>query len=449
VARRKGDSPIDLRHGHDLTAGRIDALTCPLGLTQAFMRDTQSPGLRVRVTPSGAKSFVFEGKLNRRTIRLTIGDVRSWAIPKARAEANRLRVLLDGGIDPRDVERDRLIAVAAKRDADQRETATVGEAWTAYVIERRPQWGDLHYRDHVRKASAGGVQSSRGTRGTGITQPGPLHALMALRLSELAPAVIDAWAATEAKTRPSSARLAWRLLKVFLGWCAQHPTYAPLLAGKNPAKTTKARESLGHAAAKSDVLQREQLGVWFKYVQQLSNPVVAAALQVMLLTGARPGEVLTLRRDDVDSKWKALTIRDKVDGMRVIPLTPYVAHLLSNLPVRNGWLFASPTSASGHLTEPNSPHSRACTAAGLQGLTLHGLRRSFASLTEWLDVPTGVVAQLMGHKPSATAEKHYKVRPLELLAVHHRRIEAWMLEQAGVPLEMVAANAGPRLIQAA
>ena len=45
-------------------------------------------------------------------------------------------------------------------------------------------------------------------------------------------------------------------------------------------------------------------------------------------------------------------------------------------------------------------------------------------LTEWLETPAGVVAQIQGHKPSATAEKHYKVRPLELLRVHHEKIEA-------------------------
>jgi integrase len=71
--------------------------------------------------------------------------------------------------------------------------------------------------------------------------------------------------------------------------------------------------------------------------------------------------------------------------------------------------------------------------AGIDALTLHGLRRSFKSLTEWLDIPAGVVAQIMGHKPSATAEKHYTVRPLDLLRVHHERIEAWILEQGRVP----------------
>jgi predicted XRE-type DNA-binding protein len=100
-------------------------------------------------------------------------------------------------------------------------------------------------------------------------------------------------------------------------------------------------------------------------------------------------------------------------------------HLLATLPRRNEWVFPSNTSASGRLTEPNNPHTRACKAAGLEGLTLHGLHRSFKSLTEWLEVPLGVMAQIQGHKPSATAEKHYTVRPLELLRVHHERIKAW------------------------
>jgi hypothetical protein len=47
----------------------------------------------------------------------------------------------------------------------------------------------------------------------------------------------------------------------------------------------------------------------------------------------------------------------------------------------------------------------------------------------------GVVAHLQGHKPSATAEKHYTVRPL---ALHHVRIDAWFLEQAGIVFDIKA-----------
>ena len=438
-----------------LTAGRVDAFTCPAGKSQAFLWDTEAPALALRVTPTGRKTYVFESRLNGATLRVSIGTAADWPLEKARGEAQRLKVLVDSGQDPREIERQQQAAqaadkaaAAAKVEADKVAAVTVGEVWADYIEQRRPFWGELHYRDHIDKAKAGGLPSGRRGGGKQLTKPGPLAALMPLQLRDLDQATVERWAINEGKTRPSSARLAWRLLTVFLTWCGEQPEYADLLPDKNPAKTKKAREALGKAGTKSDVLQREQLAAWFAAVQQLQNPVIAACLQMMLLTGARPGEVLALRWEDVNTQWKGISIRDKVEGTREIPATPYMLHLLAALPRRNEWVFSSPTSASGCLTEPNNPHTRACKAAGLEGLTLHGLRRSFASLTEWLEVPAGVVAQIQGHKPSATAEKHYKVRPLELLRVHHERIEAWILEQAGVQFDAQAAPGALRVVSA-
>ena len=72
-----------------------------------------------------------------------------------------------------------------------------------------------------------------------------------------------------------------------------------------------------------------------------------------------------MRWADVDFQWKSLTIRDKVEGERIIPLTPYVAALLASLPRRNEWVFSSPTAESGRLQEPRSGHNKALAAAGL------------------------------------------------------------------------------------
>ena len=221
-----------------------------------------------------------------------------------------------------------------------------------------------------------------------------------------------------------------------------------MLPSTNPAKTKKAREALGKAKAKDDSLLKEQLPAWFAAVRSIGNATVAAYLQTLLLTGARPGEVLAMRWDDLNIQWKGLTIRDKVEGERVIPLTPYVSHMLAALPRRNAFVFAS-NRTEAPLTEPNHAHDKACTVAGIKGLTLHGLRRSFGTLTEWLEAPSGVVAQIQGHKPSATAEKHYRVRPLDLLRVHHERIEAWILEQAGIVFDAKAAPGALRVVAAA
>ena len=426
------------------TAGRVGGFKCPADKAQAFLWDASTPGLGLRATPAGQPSYVFQGRFQDKTIRLVIGAPSAWSIPQAQEKARELQRQIDEGRDPRDLKRDALAAAAERKAAAAAQAVTVGEVWTAYLEARRPHWGARHHADHSKLVQPGGVPAKRGTKGRGVTVAGPLHPLMALPLSDLTAPVIDAWAAREAKTRPTSARLAWRCLKAFLSWCAEQPQYAPALAGVNPAKSKKAREALGKAGVKQDALLREQLVAWFAAVRQIGNPVAAAYLQTLLLTGARPGEVLGLRWEDVNIKWRGLTIRDKVEGERVIPLTPYVSQLIHSLPRRNAYVFPSASrgkEVGDTLSLPRSQHVGACKVAGIEGLTLHGLRRSFKSLTEWLEIPAGVVAQIMGHKPSATAEKHYTVRPLDLLRLHHEKIEAWILEQAGVPF-VVGAEPG-------
>jgi integrase len=451
MSRPLKSAAVDLSEPQDLTAGLIERLQCPPGKAQAFLRDRKAPALRVRVTASGAKAYVFEAKLGRQTIRRTIGDIRSWTIEGARTEANRQRVLIDQGNDPREVEREQTAERVARAKKAVAESASVETVWNEYLAARRERWGDLHYRDHVAKAKAGGIKAIRGTRGRKETIAGPLYPLMLLKLKDLTPAELSAWAERETAIRPTVTRLSWRLLRGFLSWCSEQPQYAKVVPAQNAAKAKVVREVLGKAKVKQDALQREQLAVWFGAVRQLAAPLAASYLQVLLLTGARPGEVLSLRWKDVNQKWKGLTIRDKVEGERVIPLTPYVAHLIDALPRVNEWVFASPSlddkMKKKAMSTPHKQHDKACQVAGIDGLTLHGLRRSFKSLTEWLEIPAGVVAQLMGHKPSATAEKHYTVRPLDLLRVHHEKIEAWILEQGDVHFVPVAAPSRLRAVK--
>lgn len=421
------------------TAGRVRDFACPADKAQAFLWDTAAPGLGLRATPKGRPAYIFQGRHAGKTVRTTIGSPEAWTIEQARAKARELQRQIDEGDNPAEVKREALAAKEAarqQREAERQQQArgavTVGEAWADYIEARRPHWGARHHADHVKLIRPGGEPATRGTRGRGVTIAGPLHALAALRLGELDADTMQAWAKHEAKTRPTSARLALRCFKAFLTWCGAQKAYAGLL-NTSAASGREVREALGRAKPKTDALLSEQLPAWFAAVRAIGNPVIAAALQIMLLTGARPGEVLAMKWADLNHQWRGITMRDKVEGDRVIPLTPYVAQLLAGLPHRNAWVFSSPGAADGVLSWPAKPHAQACAVAGIEGLTLHGLRRSFGSLSEWLELPAGVVAQIQGHKPSATAEKHYRVRPLDLLRVHHERIEAWMLEQAGVP----------------
>ena len=450
MARPKKNDAPDLSESHDLTVGLIERLTCRTDIkAQAFLRDTKAPGLRVRVTNTGAKSFVFEAKLNRQTIRRTIGDVRAWSIEAARTEANRLRVTLDAGSDPRELERQQeaakaaeIVAASALVEAEKVSAVTVGDVWAVYIAERRPFWGERHYRDHEKMAQAGGEQRKR-SKGI-LTIAGPLAYFMDMKLSDIDARTVQSWAEKEGKIRPTRTRLALRILKAFLRWASAETDYKSL-ADATAASGKKTREMAGTSKPKNDYIQREQLSAWFTNVRQIQNPVIAAYLQCLLLTGARREELAELKWEDVNFQWCGLTLKDKIEDVRPVPLTPYVSHLLATLPRRNEWVFSSPTSKSGRLTEPSIAHRQACAAAGLV-LTLHGLRRSFASLCEWLDIPGGISAQIQGHAPQGVREQNYIRRPLDLLRVHHEKIEAWMLEQAGIVFDGQAAPSALRVV---
>jgi integrase len=449
-----------------LTVERIRKLIPPNSTQAVYVFDDDPKHLSVRVTPAGAKSFVYSGKLNGTPLRVTIGSASDWILEDARAEARRLQTLVDAGRDPRQVKADitaadeaaRAAAFAAKTAAEleaQRQQLTLGEAWAVYCEARRPKWGERTARDHeklmqLEHTKANGRQMKAGVLASLATEP----------LCDVTAPKVGKWLDHETKERPTQAALGYRLLRAFLNWCADHPDYSNIAA---PDACTRkvSKEHLPKSKAKDDALQREQLRTWFDCVHRIPNRTISAYLQILLLVGCRREELATLRWENVDFQWNSLTIRDKVEGERTIPMTPYVRSLLLELKARNEtkpaatrilrgkrisndldnwkpsqWVFvAARRSSDGEfdrMTEPSIAHRKALAAAGLPPVSLHGLRRSFGSLSEWVEVPVGIVAQIQGHKPSATAEKHYRVRPLDLLRMWHTKIEGWILEQAGI-----------------
>jgi integrase len=398
-----------------LTAQRIRLHKCPPERAQAFLWDASTPGLGVRVTPKGEPTFVYQGNFGGKSIRLKIGSPKSWSIAEAQARSRELRRLIDQGIDPRQ-------HVKKLRNANQnerwREHVSARGAWQEYLASRKPFWGARHYADHEALSRNLVHKNKR-------YQDGILTPILSMPIASIDRKVLEAWAKTNSKNRPTVTRLAWRCLKAFLNWSMQQEAYAKVFDGVNPANNQSLKEILGHPNAKQDAIQLQQLPSWFAAVKKLQNPVARAYLQTLLLTGGRPSEILNIRWVDVDFKWRQMTIGDKYEGRRTIPLTQYVASLMSDLPKTSEWVFTG---------RKNRPYTGTIAAINqisnstqIPGLTRNGVRRSFRTLSEWIESPVGVVAQIMGHKPSAIAEKHYTVRPIDLLRHHHQKIEDWIL----------------------
>jgi integrase len=464
----------------NFTPERVAGYACEPGRQQSIYWDKKQQGLGLRVTASGGKAYVFEGRLFGKTVRITIGAPEAWPLERyvttdretgekiervgARQEAARLKALMDRDIDPREEKAEQRAAHEARKLEARRKDATVREAWFDYLDAHRSKWSERHMLDHERLAQAGGQEKKRGS---GVTVAGPLAPLMSLRLSDLDAERVASWLHDEAASRPTNAEQSYRKLRAFIRWCGERPDYRGLVPESAYAARV-VRDAVPRPKAKDDCLQREQLATWFTAMRRIGNPIISTYLQGLLITGARREELAGLRWDDVDFQWRSLHVSDKVESEtgRVLPLTPYLASLLRELKRLNDtppnvrtmarmeaegktwkpseWVFSSKTAADGKLAEPRIAHTKAQQMAGLPHVSLHGLRRSFGTLSEWVECPVGVVAQIQGHKPSALAEKHYRRRPLDLLRMWHDKIEAWMLAQAGIEFDATASQPGLR-----
>lgn len=434
-----------------LTPGRIEAAQCPDSKQQVILRDAEQPGLGLRVT-AGSKSYIFQGKLAGQVIRMTLGDTQTLTLSEARDKAAELRAVIRAGRDPRIVKAERTAADLAQRESAKRGNVPALEAWNEYMkVRARVKWSARTLLDHQRLSDPGGRPKTRGRKkGEGdTTQPGPLYDLLQRPLAEITDEAVQAWL-SEQQHRPTVARFAYVRLRAFLRWCEGRAAYKGI-AQPAAVEAKEVKELVPSPKARTDTLERQHLAAWFDAVLKLDNPVHSAYLQTVLLTGARREEVAKLQWSDVDFRWNTIRIDGKT-GERIIPLPRYLKSVLLKLKAINDtppnvknikgepaqewkaskWVFPSRTAKSGYIAEPRLSHQRALKMAGLPHVTIHGLRRTFGSLAEWVDLPAGVIPQIQGHAPTATAEKHYRVRPVDLLAKWHNEYEAWMLAQAGI-----------------
>lgn len=412
------------------------------GKTQSFVWDLDVPGLGLRCT-AGSKSFVFQFQINNRTVRITIGAQTVWKVASARIEARKLRVLVDQGIDPRHVLKDQLARTADRTVKEEWQQTTFRDAWHVYVEANEGRWGSHHRRDHEALSSIPGTILKNGKKAVG----GPIAALFGIRLCDISHRKLEEWLIDEVSRRPRVADKAFRLLKAFLRWCKSSDQFRDLVFDLESVQ--RLRRIVPRMTTKTDSLQREMLPAFFEGASNMTNMLHRSYFQMMLLTGARPGELIELKWSDVDLRWRVITLHDKesssgvILGTRKIPIGHFSASILKTLmehrPINQSdcltasyVFYGRYSGGSRPMSFPNSALSSLMNASALPHLTLHGLRRSYSNVAEWLDWPAGVKAQLMGHKPSGTAERHYTRRPIDLLMEYQQEYERWILVAAKV-----------------
>lgn len=402
--RPRQDSPVDLSHAYELTAGLIARLQCPPDKGQAFLRDRKAPGLRVRVTRAGAKSFVFETKLGRETMRRTIGDVRSWSIEDARTEANRLRVLVDTGKDPRELERQE-----QARRASQEDEKKVIETRRVHTLRALCKT----YCGHLKVQGKSSHKDAEGIFKNHLLDPFPALAetpAMEVSKADVVAAqrrLIEAGKKTTARKLRAYLRAAYTCAIRSDSDSMLPSAFAKFGITDNPVASTAPIKS----KAMKDPLSERDLHKYWNALKREEN-VVGAALRVHLLTGAqRAAQLVRVEADRHLNKqtMKLLDPKGNREEARehLLPITPAVRKELKLLPDA-GYVF----STNGGVT-PMHPTSLTtwardiATRAGIEGFQLKRVRSGVETLLASARISLHIRGQLQSHGISGVQAKHY------------------------------------------
>ena len=133
----------------------------------------------------------------------------------------------------------------------------------------------------------------------------------------------------------------------------------------------------------------------------------AAAIRLLMLTGCRRNEILSLRWEDVDLDAKELHLSDSKTGARAVPLSPSAAKLLAELPRVPGTTWVFPGNKPGaHMRNINGPWEIVRARAGIENVRLHDLRHTFASRALALGESLPMIGKLLGHTQIETTARY-------------------------------------------
>ena len=343
-----------------------------------FFYDEIQPGLGLVVHPSGKKSFFFQyrtaGGRGGTSKRVTIGAFPGVTCGQARQKAREMSAEVFKGGDPgtaRKTYKDGATVQVAIEEFMKLHVIAKRKSSTArnYEIQTRlhvvPVIGNLKIRDvthsHIQKIHFG------------------------------------------LRETPYQANRTLAMLSKFFFWCEQNG-YRD--RGTNPASGIDKFKEL----KKTRFMDEKTLGKIGSALEGLESqgridPFAAGAIRVLLLTGARLNEVLSLQWKDLDLDKGLAYLEDSKTGWKVLHLGAPAVTVLSSLQRVNEWVFPS-RKKEGHLINLRKTWVVVCEHAGVGNWRIHDLRHAFASLAASSGHSLPMIGAVLGHTQAATTHRY-------------------------------------------
>lgn len=348
-----------------------------------YISDDGVTGFRLKITPAGRRILFFQYRApDGRQRKLTFGDTSRISVEEARKLAKDAAAIAGRGKDPQD-------------EADRRaEMPTLAAAFSVY--------DNHHVRPHLK------TRTGDEYRRTFVVDV-PQH-LKVKKLSDVTRAHI-AGLAREMRHRPAQANALLSMLHAFFSWCAGDGALSP--SDWNPARGVKRYP----VRKRSFVFEGDQLLRFRHALDEADNhlwPPAVGAMRLLLFSGMRKEEVLTLKWVEVELEYRRITLLDSKSGPRVVPLGKDAIAVLEAARVwqpifDSAYVFPAPSDRSKPIRGFDKMWRRVRVAAGMPQLRVHDLRHNFGGMAAASTRSAVHVKGLLGHSQIGTTDRYMKL----------------------------------------
>ena len=368
-----------------ITKRAVDALSS--GQADALFWDHDLPGFGIRVYASGRKVYVVQCRGPAGIRRISLGEHGDLTAEQARRRARAAIGCIKRGEDP----------VPGR---EQESAPTVAGLAGRYMEAHAAVNCNAHTRKTYRSALRNHILPALGSKPVTEVRRSDAEAMhYALR-----------------DTPRQANRVLMVLAKMFS--LAEDWGLAPL--GSNPCRfVVRYREGMRERYLTEDEYRRVGRALCDLEMESPMRACAAAALRLLMLTGCRKSEILTLRWDDVDHKTGEIRLRDAKTGARMVALTPAALRVLMAIRrvPRSPWVFRG-SARDTHLASLSKPWLRVRARAGIGDVRIHDLRHSYASRALALGESLTMIGRLLGHTDvGSTARYAHLARDAEKVAI--------------------------------